>query len=139
MYPNAAVFLLLSCLQMAIFPHVVFLVSPSHPRTDVPKPKLESQVLQLYSLFAIIPIRTFRFAFGSVLGEFMLNPSLLQRCCKRESSIRDNHLFFPAVVFLKTPSAIISNSELALWLITIHFVTLLTFIPRHILSNGAFQ
>ena len=138
MYPNASVFLLSSAPQMTIFPHVVFLISPQHPRTDVPKPKHELQVNQSFSLFAVIPIRTFMYS-NSASGRFILKPSLLQFCCKHESSMRDNHVFFPTVVLLKAPSAIKLNSELAWRLITIQFVTPLTLIPGHILSNGVFQ
>ena len=137
--PNVAVFLFPQKSQMNIFPLVIFLISPSHSRIVLPKPIHELQVKQSFWLLAIIPIRTFRYAGSQKLGMFILNPSVLQLSCKNEPSIRDNQFSLPTDVFLKTPSAITLKSELAWWLITIHFVSSLTFIPRHILSNGVFQ
>ena len=128
-------------MHKAILPHVMLECVPKQLLNETPNPIHESQLLQSYSLFATKPIRTYMSVISTKKNAcaFRLNPSLLQLFCKDEPAISDFHELLPAVVSVVAPPAITLNSELALWLITIHFVTLLTFIPRHILSNGVFQ
>ena len=76
----------------AMFPHV--LLSSGYPA--VPNPILESQLLQSFSLFPMIPILVLEF---EELLPTALKPSLLQLCCKDTwEPIRVFHMLRPSEV-----------------------------------------
>ena len=106
-------------LDHSILPHIL-----------LPKPIHESHVLQLFSLLPAKPIRNF------IPGSPRLKPSLLQFGCNEAPFIRDSHSALPAFVSVYFSSAITLYSELAVWLRSIQFVTLFTFIPRQTLVKG---
>ena len=118
---------------VASLPHV--LESSLYP--PVPKPILESQLLQTFCSFPIIPI----LALEALLSvQIALNPSLLQLFCKEA---RDPISFFqvlrPSEVARYLPSTISEYRDLAGWLMTTDSNCWPIFIPRQILLNGVFQ
>ena len=135
---NAAISVLVDSQIPFMFPHVK-LLAPWQPRTVIPKPIFVLGVLHLFSLLATIPIRKFILALTTRDVFRISKASSLQFSCKTEPTIRDFHALFPAVVLMKFPPAITSNSELAWWRTANQFVTSPMFIPRHILSKGVFQ
>ena len=125
-------------LQSYTLPQAFLFTLPSHPVTEAPKPMNELHERQSRPLSATNPTRIYIFL--SLLPPLILNPSIKQFCCSDEVTINDFQLGLPTFVFVNVlTSAITSNSELAWWLSTIHFVFPLTFIPRHILSNAVFE
>ena len=139
-YPNAGVSMFLS-LQAYILPHALLLTLLSHPVIEAPKPMHELHELQMFPLLATNPIRTYILLWW--FPPRILNPCLLQSCCRDESAISNLHFDFATFVGVNFPAAITLNSELALWWIAIHdvtiFVPFFAFIPRHIFLNGVFQ
>ena len=100
----------------------------------IPKPILELQDLQCFSLLLRMPI------LARCLPHAVLKPSLLQVNCKEPSEpIRDFHRSRPRVVWRCCPSAISENREFACFSMTIKFVTFPILIPRQILEKGVSQ
>ena len=91
----------------ATLPHV--LESSWNP--PVPNPILESQPLQSFSLFPIIPILALE---ALLLVQIALNPSLLQLVCKEaRDPISFFHVLRPSEVARYLPSAISEYRDLA--------------------------
>ena len=115
------------------FPHVL----ASLCRPPVPKPILESQEAQSFSLFPMMPIRALAIE-GSSLS--MLKPSLLHPDCKEAyEPISEIHESRPNEVRRLWPSAISECRELACLLMTTNLICWPIFIPRQIFVNGVFQ
>ena len=138
-YPKAGMFVWLLP-QANKLPHAVFFFALWHPCIKVPKPihELNLSMIQFWLLLVINPIRSL-VILSEVAGSWILNPSLLQCWYNCEEAMSDFHFALVTFVSLYVPSAITSNSEVAWWSITIHFLIPLTVIPRHILLNGVFQ
>ena len=120
--------------HFASFPHV--LESSGYP--PVPNPILESQLLQSYSLLLRMPILAL--ALLLLLVHAILNPSLLQLCCKEACTpINVFHMLRPSEVARYFPSAISEYRELACLLTTMNLFCWLVFIPRQILEKDVFQ
>ena len=106
----------LSGLYVASLPHV--LESSGVP--PVPKPILESQLLQSFSWLAIKPILAFEL---TGLAPTTLNPCLLQLRCKDACEpISDFHVLRPSEVRRYLPSAISEYRELACLLMTMDLI-----------------
>ena len=134
MYPMTSMDLPpLSPPQQAWFPHV--LASSGHP--PVPKPILESQVLQLLSLLPRIPILALE---QQLLKDRALNPSLLQPVCKEAwEPISVFYVLRPREVLRYCPSAISEYRESACLFMTTKLICWPIFIPRQILEKDVFQ
>ena len=118
--------------NLASFPHVF----ESSCKPPVPYPILESQVKQLFWLFAMMPILAFEWRYSPTT----LNPSLLQFLCSDACGpIRDFHLLRPSEKDRYLPSAISVYNELALWRMTTNLVSLPLRIPRHIFEKCVSQ
>ena len=118
---------------VAWFPQVL----ESSVKPPVPKPILESQVRQLFSWLAMMPILALEWR---RLSPTALNPSLLQlRCKEAREPISHFHVLRPNEVARYFPSAISENSELACLLMTMNLSWLPIFIPRQILEKGVLQ
>ena len=116
----------------ATFPHV--LLSSGYPA--VPKPILESQLLQSFSLFPTIPI----LALEPEGFPTALKPSLLQLLCNEAwEPIRVFHVLRPSEAARYCPSAIREYRELACTLMAVNLIWWPIFIPRQILEKGVFQ
>ena len=113
----------------AWLPHV--LESSGIP--PVPKPILESQVLQSFSLLPRIPILALAQRLWSATT---LNPSLLQLVCKEAwEPISDFHVLRPSEVARYCPSAINEYRDIACFVTkTVLICWLPTFIARQILG-----
>ncbi len=139
-YPNAGMSTFLLT-QACILPHALLLTLLSHPVIEAPNPMHELHVLQLSSLLATNPIRTYILLL--CLPPRILNPCFSQFSCSDAPSINDFHFKPSTFVGVNSLFAITLNSELAWWSIAIHdvtfFVPFFAFIPRHILLNGVFQ
>ena len=138
MYPMVLMnFTPLSGEFVAAFPHV--LESSGNP--PVPKPILESQEEQSFSLFPMKPILALDSkSLSGIALLAVLNPSLLQLVCKEACEpISVFHVSRPTEVARYCPSAISEYRELACLLMTMKLICWPIFIPRQILENGVFQ
>ena len=120
----------LSACNAATFPQVL---EPG----AVPKPILESQLLQSFWSLPRMPI----LALGRTAdGVRALNPSLLQFSCKEPLEPRsDFHASRPSDVLRYSPSPINECKDSAVLLIKINFNSSPFFIPRQILVKFVFQ
>ena len=124
----------LSALDTTSLPHVLRR-SLGYP--PVPKPILESQLVQSFSLFPRIPILALEWL---LLVPIALKPSLLQLVCKEaRDPISFFHVLRPNEVARYLPSPISEDRDLAWWLMTTDLNCCPIFIPRQILLNGVFQ
>ena len=116
----------------ASFPHV-FELSCKPP---VPNPILESQLKQLFSWFAMMPILASECNFPPR----RLNPSLLQFLCSEACGpIRDFHLLRPSDKARYLPSAISAYNELAFRSMTKNLIVEPLLIPRQIFEKRVSQ
>ena len=136
MYPMALMCLFPSSpSSRASFPHVLEL--SGYP--PVPKPILESQEPQSFSLLPRIPILALELPMALPTA---LKPSLSQLVCKEPSDpMSDFHESRPKEVLRYCLSAISEYKESAILFITIKFVPSWPwiFIPRQIMEKGVFQ
>ena len=123
----------LSAENVATFPQVM--VSPEFPA--VPNPILESQLVQLSSLFATRPILALE---ARGILQTALKPCLLQLSCKdARGPISVFHVLRPNEVERYFPSAINEYREVARLLMTMNLICWPIFIPRQTLEKGVFQ
>ena len=101
----------------------------------VPKPILESQLLQFFSWLPRIPIRALGWRAPEPLQN-VLNPSRLQFDCSEAIEGSSNfHFSLPSEVLRNFPSAIREKREEAGLLMAMKLTFLPIFIPRQILLN----